>query len=158
MNATTAQANGFAARSGATGQGSGNGEVEGYDPYMSAAGPFFGGGETVMFWSDLTYANGLNLNLVEGSFQAASFTTLAILPLTGTQLNLYLPAAKIGRGAYVYALENLGTVINQNDIFNYYGVVGIQSIGNGTPHGTLNCFPVLSVAEAYSIDKKTDDA
>jgi len=53
-----------------------------------------GAGETVMFWSDLTYANGENLDLIEGNFSLASPTVVATV--TASQVPSYFPAAKLG--------------------------------------------------------------
>ncbi len=65
---------GFSARGGWPGEGDGNGIIEGVNSNnQNQNGGFYQTvGETAMFWVDLTYANGQNLNLIEGRFSAAS--------------------------------------------------------------------------------------
>jgi hypothetical protein len=50
-----------------------------------------------MFWVDLSTAK-----MIDGSFSTASPTTLAGSDVTGTNIGLYLPQAKIGHSNYVY--------------------------------------------------------
>jgi prepilin-type N-terminal cleavage/methylation domain-containing protein len=152
MNATTASANGFATRPGTAGLGDGNGIIEG-NAFGGNRGVYETQGETLMFWSDLTYANGMNINLIEGSFQTATFA--GNYTATGTQLNQYFPAAKIGRGNYIYAWSGgWGTNMLNYDGRNYYGLSAITAIEEGY---VMPSNPGLTVAEAYRIDSKMDD-
>ena len=113
MNAATASQFGFAARGQDAGEGDGNGVIEGtYN--TNAAGSNCGvctaTGEPVLFWNDLSYANGMNLNLIEGSFNSVGGALGALgdpVPpgLTGTSLTSWFPAAKIGGGKLCVCLE-----------------------------------------------------
>jgi hypothetical protein len=113
-------------------------------------------GETLMFWSDLTYANGKNINLIEGSFSAASST--ATVPIAATALNNYFPAAKLGGGNYFYVYSGgpSGTGNGYNSA-NYIGISAITNIPAGPCAGCIASSPGLTVRQAYSIDSKIDD-
>jgi prepilin-type N-terminal cleavage/methylation domain-containing protein len=128
LNAATATAFGFTSRSatGAAGQGDGNGVIEGYTG-TAASGYAEGGGETGLFWQDLSSANGLNVNLIDGSFAAP--TLAAPGSISGTTLNNYLPPAKLGRGNYIYVWSTNGT--------NYFGISAVTriSVGGGPGGG-----------------------
>jgi hypothetical protein len=81
----------------------------------------------------------------------------------------YFPAAKIGRGNYIYVYEYNGNVYTDatggqcypGRSINYFGLsapVYIQyGYGGFANSGTPEDFPGLTVSEAYSIDKKVDD-
>ncbi len=91
---------GFGARGGgAQGEGDGNGLIEG----IIGGGIGQGGGETAMFWVDLSTAQ-----LIEGGFNSAASTHLAWIPcaciIIPPYITLYLPPAKIG-------------VVNDNHLF-----------------------------------------
>ncbi len=131
---------GFTARDGTAGRGDGNNLLDG----QAGKGSLLqGGGETGLFWVDLSSANGLNLNLIENSFNSASN---ASLPTTSaTTLPSYLPAASIGRGNYFYVYESNGT--------NYFGLSAVLKLSVGV----LDSVPSLSVMQAYQIDQKIDD-
>lgn len=173
MDSVTASRNGFAARgtdcSGnpCAGEGDGNGLIEGYISGRSPPnGPYEMIGETVMFWSDLTYANGMNLNMIEGSFNVASSSSSqggcaipgACLGYTNLSLSQLLPVAKLGKGNYVYVWSEFGT--------NYFAVSavgsifsgGLLQIGTGTnnPDGTFTGLS-MTPGQAYAIDLKMDD-
>jgi prepilin-type N-terminal cleavage/methylation domain-containing protein len=124
------------------GEGDGNGLLEGYN--SGGNGRYVGSGETGMFWVDLTSANGLNLNLIDGSFNAASINNA--LTLSGSGLARYMPAAKIGGGNYIYVWSYNG--------INYYGMAVVSSISGSIIAGTT---PGSTVRQAYEIDRKTDD-
>ena len=154
MNGTTATVNGFntSGRDTGGGTGDGNGLIEG-NGGSNGGGGIQGDGETGMFWSDLTYANGMNLNLVEGSFTTACeglCTHIIVMISTTPNIDNYLPRAKIGRGNYIYALSTLG--------LNYYALTTLIWI-HGTSGGQVpvNATPGLTVNEAYKIDSKIDD-
>jgi prepilin-type N-terminal cleavage/methylation domain-containing protein len=126
------------------GEGDGNGIVEGTANGAGTLCDTCEQGETAMFWVDLSAAN-----LIEGGFTTAVYNGLSIAPITDTTspaLKDYLPTAKLGQGAYVY-------VYAQNSQ-NYYAVSSITSLGNSA-HVYSNTG--LTVAQAYSLDKKTDD-
>jgi prepilin-type N-terminal cleavage/methylation domain-containing protein len=131
------------------GTGDGNGMIEGFGwaGHVSNCGQCIGAGEPVLFWDDLTYANGMNIGLVEGSFPP-TFGYLegnAQRDVTGTGIALFYPAAKIGGGNYIYAYSD--------NAVNYFGISVVYSIVDPTGYST----PGLSVAQAYNVDKKMDD-
>jgi hypothetical protein len=122
MNATTALANGFTPRGQYTGEGDGNGVLQGVINNSCcgvAVGDLQAAGETVMFWVDLTTANGLNINLIEGGFSVATPNNPPA-SVTGTAIGLYLPPAKIGNGNYVYVWSPQSS--------NSFGIAGLNSI------------------------------
>jgi prepilin-type N-terminal cleavage/methylation domain-containing protein len=148
---------GFAARGQYAGEGDGNGLIEGVTSNAASSnlGYAFGAGETTMFWSDLTYANGQNLNLIEGSFSAASPSTIATFPVAN--VSSYFPAAKLGNGNYFYVYSNRvdsAAVMLAQPITNFYGIAIIKNINNSNG---LNSAQGLSIQQAYDIDKKIDD-
>jgi prepilin-type N-terminal cleavage/methylation domain-containing protein len=162
LNSMIAQKYGFAGHGPERGTGDGNGVLEGwngnFDSWGTTIGPM---GETAMFWSDLTYANGKNINLIEGTFNAATTDSIPSCLDTWGGLScppgLLLPEARIGRGNYVYVWSGgPGTGTNTDNSTNYFGVsaLGGGLILTGTD-GVNN--PGLSVHEAYNIDKKLDD-
>ena len=151
LNQQTASQFGFAQRGTAPGEGDGNGIIEGN------GAPFGQGGETTMFWVDLTTANGLNVNLIDGSFSAATPNSDA--PSTAAA-SLYLPAAKLGNGNYIYVYSGgYGghNGIGQGDGVNYFGLSAFVSFGQGACTHCLWSNPGLTVAQAAAIDKKIDD-
>jgi prepilin-type N-terminal cleavage/methylation domain-containing protein len=139
-----ASAFGFFARSGAFGDGDGNGYINSIEPPVA---PPSLGGETVFFWTDLSAAN-----LIDGSFkQSADALVNAASP---SAIASYLPAAKIGHGDVIivygygellasgwYAARNEYQIINPTSITN-------GSVQSGTP---------LTPIEAFSLDTKIDD-
>lgn len=153
MNNGVALTFGFLSRSGSAGQGDGNGLIDGEGGAASMAQC---GGETGMFWSDLSYANGMNLNLIEGSFGSGAsplITPISTPFPTIAQIPQCFPAAKLGRSNYFYVYETSG--------YNYYGLTGITS-GTSAATGSLTTgvllgAPAMSVLQAYTIDKKVDD-
>jgi prepilin-type N-terminal cleavage/methylation domain-containing protein len=161
LNNATALQFGFTQRGQYAGEGDGNGVIEGVD--QNAAGDNDGTaevtGETAMFWVDLTTANGQNLNLIAGSFSAASPNIFPPSEITGTQIDQYLPQAKLGRGNYIYVWSGgIGACGNPTggDNLNYYGLSAVTDIYAYVP-GWIDSNPGLTVAQAYSIDKKMDD-
>jgi prepilin-type N-terminal cleavage/methylation domain-containing protein len=146
---------GFVARGPDIGEGNGDGLIEGQ---ISAGSPnnfgtAVGGGETGVFWRDLSSAN-----LVDGSFSVAISTGLAssITLTTTPNISNYLPNTKIGNGNYIYAYsgghQKGGGAWATNGI-NYFGISAVTVLGNGAPKTD----PALTVAQAYNIDKKIDD-
>ena len=136
---------GFVARGPYPGQGDGNGIIEGNvnnalgwnTGYLTALG------EMGVFWRDLTASN-----LIEGNFNTATSTAYSITA-TSTISN-YLPAAKIGRGNYIYVYSGGYTI---HDGSNYFGLSAVTQLSGW---GTSSA-PALTVREAYSIDTKIDD-
>ena len=158
MDATTAATYGFAPRGQYQGEGDANGAIEGIWANGSgdAGAEYQTAGETVMFWSDLTYANGMNINMIGGSFKLASPTS----PPSGdniaaTQLGNYFPTTKVGYNSYIYVWGNSnGGVANPiRASINFFTISGITSIST-TLTSTYTSIPVI---EAYNIDKKIDD-
>jgi len=149
LNGQVATQFGFAARGALPGEGDGNGIMESvYGTNGTTYGCLETVGENAMFWVDLTTANGLNLNLIDGGFNTANSTTQPATPsiITGTGLNLYLPEAKLGRGSYIY-------VWSQNSV-NYFGISGISKLYN---YGALYAYRSITVRQSYDMDTKIDD-
>jgi prepilin-type N-terminal cleavage/methylation domain-containing protein len=151
---------GFAARGQYAANGNGDGVLKGIGGLASMACGFcIAGGEPVMFWSDLTYANGMNLNMIEGTFSAASPTANPSTSVSGTSINNYLPAAKLS-GNFIYVWSGGPTVgfsggeINNNGI-NYFGLAAVSALGTGG--WGLTASAGITVQQAHSIDKKIDD-
>lgn len=170
MNASTASAYGFTITdaSGFTrgqshvssgGTGDGNGLIEG--GYTGSLYPFTG--ETAFFWVDMTYANGMNLGLIEGSFGVAngpyapSYPGFEIITTTYgsiTDLSMFAPVAKLGNGNYVYVYTFNGS--------NYFGIAGIPADPEYASFGffittATYMTPSLNLLQAYNIDRKIDD-
>jgi prepilin-type N-terminal cleavage/methylation domain-containing protein len=165
INAKLANQYGFAPRGPLAGEGDGNGILEGAFPSANPPnnGRFEGVGETVMFWSDLSYANGLNLNLIDGNFSVASTTNLPggvwCCGITPYSIDQFFPKAKIGNNNFVYVYSFNGV--------NYYGLsanvvisgnagvhLGVATAPTGNSNSTAETIPV---ALASAIDKKLDD-
>jgi prepilin-type N-terminal cleavage/methylation domain-containing protein len=149
---------GFGGRGPYPGEGDGNGVLEGIWGPWNGGGTDSGwyqiGGETVMFWVDLSTAG-----LLDGGFSTASATTAPssdITPASTPSIGAYLPQAKLGNGSYVYVWS---PSIYQSDgvgsTGNYYGVSSIPLLNNA--FALPNTSPSLTVAAAYAIDKKIDD-
>jgi prepilin-type N-terminal cleavage/methylation domain-containing protein len=139
---------GFQARGSCPGQGNGDGLIEGWGTGSTCInnGAIQNGGETVVFWVDLSTAG-----LIEGGFNTAR-ATVPIGPLTATStpnVAQFFPAAKIGRGNYIYVYEGGLTSVNG---LNYYGLSAITEVNQW-----ITSTPALTVAEAYAIDTKIDD-
>jgi prepilin-type N-terminal cleavage/methylation domain-containing protein len=140
MNVVAASQFGFANAgcTGTAGQRDGNGLVDG----NGGAGSLLqGGGETGLFWGDMSNV-GLT-QYVDGTFNAATCTSTP--SPQATQINLYVPAAKVGSSNYVYVYET-------NSI-NYYGLSNASAFTTGY----LTTGPAISAQQAYAIDQKMDD-
>ena len=96
INSTTAAQFGLVARGNFAGEGDGNSIIEGInaDATGKNLGNEFFTGEAGMFWVDLTSANGLNDNLIEGSFKTATATGLLPTQVTDSGVDQFLPQAK----------------------------------------------------------------
>jgi len=148
LNAQVATQFGFTPRGVYVGQGDGNGSIEGtFSPSSNNnnSGLAQFAGETAMFWGDLTYANGMNINLIEGSFPNEIIAGFNPASVAVTAFGNYLPEAKIGRGNFFY-------------VWSIYGInrLGI-AVPTGSSFGDIYNNPGLTVREAYSIDQKIDD-
>ncbi len=151
---------GFISRGTLSGTGDGNGVIEGHIGSPGTECGFCGGdGEATTFWVDLSTAG-----LIEGGFNTANPSSNPTPPVTGSNLALYYPTAKIGAGNYVNVWSG-GTSLGWNTVtetgnngVNYYSVSAITQLGTGGaayPIGIAN--PGLTVVQAYNIDKKVDD-
>ena len=140
------------------GQGDGNGLLElchGSNGSLPGLWPL--GGEGGMLWSDLTYANGMNLNLIDGSFSTLAKSSMPFafyFNLGGTYVTdpgAYFPQARIGRGNFIMAfsapLDDL--LGGGGHTSNYFSISKVVDAGPdiGVDMG-------LTVREAYEIDRK----
>jgi len=133
---TEASKFGLATRTGQAGQGDGNGLIDG----PGGAGDLTqGGGETGLFWVDLSTAY-----LIDGSFTSATATSTPTM--TSTTVGLYMPAAKLGNGNYLYAYDD-------GKANNWFGFSGVSSANSGQ----LTSTPNITVLQAAQIDGKVDD-
>jgi prepilin-type N-terminal cleavage/methylation domain-containing protein len=145
---------GFQTRGQYTGEGDGNGVIEGIttNGANSNCGACALTGESAMFWVDLSAAHFV------GGFNTATPTTMSnpSLPLSD-----YLPEAKLGSGNFIYLFSGAcsGCSVYPPSFFkgagNYFGIVGNMSLLSDGYHFTGT--PNLTVQQAYSIDKKVDD-
>ena len=138
---------GFTHRGTLPGQGDGNGIIEGSHA-GSNDGSLVDEGEQGMIWVDLTSANGLNVNLIDGNFSSATPTSVPST-ISGQMLNNYFPVAKIGQGNYIYVFS---VGFGQSSYQNYFGIAAPVSIAT-----QMTANPGLTVKQAYDIDKKIDD-
>jgi hypothetical protein len=149
---------GFASRGSYAGEGDGNGFIEGIA--ANAPGSNWGGwqttGETPMFWVDLS-----TVNLIDGGFNTASETTPPVHNIvSGSALNNYLPAAKIGGGNYILIMGQAPTTGNPTTLpynGNYFMLSAISTITYATTTTSIVETPGLTVAQAHAIDTKMDD-
>jgi hypothetical protein len=145
---------GFQARGSCPGQGNGDGLIEGWGAGSTCInnGSIQAGGEAVVFWVDLSTAH-----LIDGGFNTA-LTTIAQTGITASStpnIASFFPAAKIGRGNYIYVYEGgaeTGTPPTGFNGYNYYGISAITGVNQW-----ITSTPGLTVAEAYAIDSKIDD-
>ncbi len=147
---------GFVARGSFAGEGDGNGIIEGI--YANApgsnSGVYQGGGETGVFWRDLSNANLIDASGITGPVADDAPNG----SVTGSGLNQYLPKAKIGNGNYVYVysgVSDAGGAVSPNG-YNYFGILQVTSL-NGGGGGLLESNPGFSVQQAYNIDAKVDN-
>ena len=139
------------ARGTGPGQGDGNGIVQGTINWSSGAnGCVQNGGETVMFWADLS-----KIGLIEGSYTTAASSPYYGGVIPGTAIANYLPEAKLGGGNYLY-VWNMDQGAQTNTALNYYGLSPIADL-NGAGYIESPNGPGLTVQQAYAIDKKMDD-
>jgi len=129
---------GFAARGTLPGQGDGNGLIQGNNCAGSVSGLNQAGGETVMFWEDLSTAG-----LIEGGFDTYSGWSC-----TASLTNLYYPQAKLG-SYFIFAMGLNG--------INYFHFGATYTGYGGGPGQLAGGLTDMTVSQAYSIDTKTDD-
>lgn len=151
MIPSTAAALGFFTRSGATGDGDGSGIVSGslcgvYPQHTTADTV---GGETVLFWTDLSAAGLIDAGLNDSSDTCMTVTTDAAFAAE-------LPRAKIGNGNFVYVngvySDQYGNSTNNNG-FQIFRLKDIGTFGVGLADINAGITPL----EAYNIDQKIDD-
>lgn len=143
--AAEAAATGLIARAGGVGDGDGNSLIESIGGGTVAVL----GGETVFFWTDLSSAG-----LLAGDYGDSSDT--AVVCPAPCDFSRWLPAAKTGRNAYVYA----GSMWAQNPTGSWEMrnvSFEIMTPEYTTGSGDVKMKPALTPAEAYSIDVKLDD-
>jgi prepilin-type N-terminal cleavage/methylation domain-containing protein len=154
LPATLATQFGFAACGTGAGQGDGNGIIQGaFQGAYGAYGFVQGYGETATFWVDLSA-----VGMIEGTFNTASETALPGSDVTGSNLSLYFPQAKIGGGNYVYVWSGVTccTCCYTSGV-NYFGIAAITDISISSQGKIENTGKTISVQQAYNIDKKMDD-
>lgn len=135
---------GFLARGVHAGQGDGNGFIEGVRTLGAGQNSpiAVAGGETAVFWRDLTVAR-----LIDQRFATASISNSTSATITETStpsLPRYIPRASISPN-YIHVTGTGGQ--------NYFVLSAVYSLLDPYPQAN----PGLTVAAASSIDKKTDD-
>jgi prepilin-type N-terminal cleavage/methylation domain-containing protein len=145
---------GFLPRGTYKGQGDGNGVIQS----ITMSGGFTWGigafeGEQAMFWVDLSTAK-----LIDGTFSTATPGAFVTSTITGTTIDQYFPQAKINSAGHVFVASGgwsfWGTV--GQDSINYFyvaNVTGTTAASTGQPL----TIPLMTVTQAYAIDKKMDD-
>ncbi len=146
------------------GQGDGDGVIEA-QAFYSAYAPVHNGyrqiDETLMFWRDLSTAK-----LIKEQFTLATFDhtdvsiDMAVSNLNAysasyhlKNINAYVPDAKIASNTSIYLWSGRFS----NDQNNYFGISGVDNIAIIGASGAMQSHPTLTIAQAYSIDKKMDD-
>jgi prepilin-type N-terminal cleavage/methylation domain-containing protein len=148
---------GFVARGQYAGEGDGNGIILGVDANAANNQDQWNtiAGETAVFWVDLSTAH-----LIDGTFNTASITTVPAGIVTN--VDAYLPQAKMGKGMYIYVWSGgwRGCFLADKvgDGKNYFGLEDVPKITgtigiSGEPYSSYTLTP----QEAYNIDKKADD-
>jgi prepilin-type N-terminal cleavage/methylation domain-containing protein len=126
-------------RAGTQARGDGNGVIQGWDYGSSTEYDWNQTGETAFFWEDIS----ANSPLIEGSFSTAQDAEPSA---SITNINTYLPAAKVGNGNYINVWSESG--------INYFVLTLVTTISQG---GAFGGYPGLTAAQAQSIDSKVDD-
>ncbi|MEQ1705654.1 MAG: prepilin-type N-terminal cleavage/methylation domain-containing protein [Rickettsiales bacterium] len=145
---------GFATRGQYAGQGDGNGVLEGVSSNSAGvnSGQLVLGGETGMFWVDLS-----NAQLIEGAFISSVTPTSAGFIAT-SRIPTVMPYAKIGNSNFVFVWSGgwMG-YSGSSDRKNYFGISAAISTGGISSTGHHYFEPMLTVNQAYIIDSKIDD-
>ncbi len=132
LRAATANGFGMVTRAGTAGHGDGSGLIDGCATNATLAGC-----ETLMYWTDLTFAG-----LLSPSFATATDTTVA---MTAANIETYLPRGALGRTS---------VVVYTNGSMNYYQLTDVTSTTAG---GVYTLASALTPMDAFSIDEKLDD-
>ncbi len=155
MLPSTAAALGLFARTGAVGNGNGDGYVTGI-PAPGAAWTiiFMLGGENVLFWTDLSVAG-----MIDGGFNDNS--DAYVIATTDTQYAAEMPRAKIGNGNYVFVngvyYDPNGNLVSANG-FQIINIAHITAAPLGLTAGGVVYINVgLTPLESFTIDQKIDD-
>ncbi|HEU5048425.1 MAG TPA: prepilin-type N-terminal cleavage/methylation domain-containing protein [Rickettsiales bacterium] len=150
---TPASMNGFAARGSATGQGDGNGLIEGdyTGTWANDQGTFMGTGEIPIFWADLTVAGLIDATIYSYDQKGAGYPSTTQIPpqitLTSSpSISDWLPTGKIGNNTFVY--------VHSHNSTNYFGVSTVTKLRTYVASASD---PGISVQQAASIDSKIDD-
>jgi prepilin-type N-terminal cleavage/methylation domain-containing protein len=149
INKRQAAMAGLTARGNFPGQGDGDGLLKGsYADNMSGHAGIQAGGETGLFWVDLS-ATGL----ISGRFSAALVNSVP--NISGDALNAYFPKSRLGKGNYVMAtsFSDIG-YSPPVPVGNAFVIHGIESV-NTT--GSITRRMQMTVAEAFTLDSKMDD-
>jgi prepilin-type N-terminal cleavage/methylation domain-containing protein len=140
---------GFAARGNIPGQGNGDGVLQGLCQY----GWSEAGGETAMFWVDLSTAR-----LIDDSLSTATATGAPASNVTGSGVANYMPNAKMNSALYVYVwdtVNNLPATMANNYPGPYFGISAVTTVENSC--GKIISNNIIPVMQAYNLDAKIDD-
>lgn len=130
------------------GLGNGNGRIEGSGD-VSGTVPSLGG-ETALFWSDLSKAGLIKLS------SPLTSTNATLQPFTNAELgNRILPRSKL-RDTAIFAIYSYD-VVNSTFGSNRFALGQIYCDGSGGTFNLVNSSSGLTPLEAYSIDQKLDD-
>jgi prepilin-type N-terminal cleavage/methylation domain-containing protein len=148
INGPNATAFGLAPRGIYQGEGDGNNIIEGNraDAVWASGGWLQDGGETQMFWYDLS-----TQNLIEGNYTSGSSTVAPVTPINASStpsIDTYFPPAKIGKTNHIFVHSYGG----QN--YYYLAAATVQGAPN---NGVLTNTFTLTPREALNIDSKVDD-
>jgi hypothetical protein len=148
---------GFQARGQYAGQGDGNGLIDGCDANSAGEqnGTITNGGETGLFWNDLSTAGMIPLAFSTALTTTTPWTT--VTTTTNPSVSSFFPAAKMGNGNYIYVWSGGPLAGHSNDYLNnginYFGLSAVVLVNSGL----MTSNPGLTVQQAYNIDKKVDD-
>lgn len=130
----------------------GNGNIEGATGTNSLQAQ--GEGETAFFWADLSTAKLINDNFPYASVTRPQCGTGLDIPQTA--LSQYFPAAKLGRGNYLYVAYMTQTDAGSlNRWGNYLGIAAVTSVQSSNV--SIMSGASIPVTIAYAIDQKMDD-
>jgi prepilin-type N-terminal cleavage/methylation domain-containing protein len=144
---------GFAARGVYTGEGDGNGILEGVSCNTGVScdgGHAQSAGENPMFWVDLTKAG-----LIDGNFSAASPTTgpgFSVTASTNPSLSAFFPLSKLGNGNYFYTWSGGFSFGGAGVGTNFFGMSAAYQL-----QGDIYSTPGITPAIASQMDQKIDD-
>ena len=157
---------GFTARDpSCRGHGDGNGILESNNPGSacgsgaSITGTYPLAGENAAFWMDLSSAG-----LIDGSFTTASELATPSGIVSGSQIGLYMPLAKIKNGNYisVYSVDPSNAIFSGINIpggnipTNFFGIDAPTQFSGSGINATSSNF-TITVQQAFAMDSKMDD-